>query len=377
MRMKPTTSRNAKPPAAGPPRPAAWRTAVGQDPAARRILESWRRLTTGPRERRAGPGAPTLIACSGGADSSALVLALAVAQSPATSICVAHILHDLRPRREALADREAARKLAKLVGARFLTAQVRIRDARGNPEANARSARYCALLKLAHRHKLSFIATAHHADDQLETLLMALMRGSGPRGLRGVAIRRRLDPGPAATRTSPTFLIRPMVDAHTTRDDSERICRAAGWEWAVDATNADESRLRSAVRHQIVPLMRALRPAAPRHAVETARTMHLAASLLQSRARTIFKLGEVHSRSATWPRARLIPHPPPLLGEFLRLAAEHFSAAKGADRMAARAIAPITRAIRDSSTEPRRFEIGPIRVEVTARVVTIAPRRSR
>ncbi|MBC7772858.1 MAG: hypothetical protein H7210_10215, partial [Pyrinomonadaceae bacterium] len=85
---------------------------TSRDPAMGIIARQWRLLTSGKSAssgRRLGPGERTLVACSGGADSSALVLALAAATD---QIVVAHVVHDMRSAAEAHADRDAVRRLA-------------------------------------------------------------------------------------------------------------------------------------------------------------------------------------------------------------------------------------------------------------------------
>lgn len=193
------------------------------------------------------PERRTLIACSAGADSSALALCLAAAGN---NLVVAHILHDLRPEDDAAADLEAARSLAFGLSLPFASTSVSCKSKGGNLEAIARRERYAALVALAREHACPFIATAHHADDQLETLLMRLIRGSGPRGLSGIAPKRRLARG--------ITLIRPMLDI--TRADAEAICRDAGVSWATDATNSDRTRLRAALRQDVLPALRRIAP---------------------------------------------------------------------------------------------------------------------
>lgn len=205
------------------------------------VIRRWRALSGGGRVR--DPERRTLIACSAGADSSALALCLAAAGS---NLVVAHILHDLRPEHDAAADLEAARSLASGLSLPFASASISCKSKCGNIEAIARRERYAALVALAREHACPYIATAHHADDQLETLLMRLVRGAGPRGLAGIAPKRRLAPG--------ITLIRPMLDI--TRADAEAICRDACVSWATDATNSDRTRLRAALRHDVIPALR-------------------------------------------------------------------------------------------------------------------------
>lgn len=347
-----------------------------KDPAVRAIIAAWRRLTT-PRERaRAGAGEPVLVACSGGADSSALAIALAAAggREPAR-VVLAHIVHDLRPRAQALADRDATRKLAGLLGLGFVESAVQVRVGaarRANAEGAARAARYAALAELAKREELRFVATAHHADDQLETVLMALMRGAGPRGLAGAAESRSLAPG--------VRVIRPMLAAEANRADAERICRTFGWEWREDATNTDESRLRAAVRHQVVPMIRSIRPRAAERACAMARLLHDVERLVRGRASRLWarRESDAAAGSARWNRPALRRVSAAVLGELVRVSAHRLAGPSArADRLGQSTVGPVVRAIRDESTEPRRFTIGGIEVDVTSRTVTISKRRSR
>jgi tRNA(Ile)-lysidine synthase len=161
-----------------------------RDRTVRTVSRAWRELTGGLTRGRDSQRR-TLIACSGGADSSGLAIALASAVSkPRMQFVVAHVVHDMRAEDEALADRDATKGLAARLGLEFVESRVRLRGLSGNAEAVARRLRYAALKQLAEDHGCGFIATAHQADDQLETMLMKLIRGAGPRGLAGVAPSR-------------------------------------------------------------------------------------------------------------------------------------------------------------------------------------------
>ncbi len=150
----------------------------------------------------------------GGADSVALVLALAAATD---RIVVGHVVHDLRTREEVEGDRDFVRDLTAELGLSFVERAVKVRSKRrdggkGNLEALARAARYDALVEMAAEAKCRFVATAHHADDQVETLLMGIMRGVGLVGLSGMAESRLL--GRAGDGNGKrVWLIRPMIAA--------------------------------------------------------------------------------------------------------------------------------------------------------------------
>lgn len=211
----------------------------------RRVVAAWRMLTGGAGVRDSHRR--TLVACSGGADSSALAIALASASS---NIIIAHVLHDLRDMKTAAADRDSAAALSRMLEVPFVEARVRVRARAGNLEANARQSRYRALARLARSGECRFIATAHHEDDLAETVLMRLLRGAGPRGLSGIRSARPL--------SRDVTLIRPMLGIG--RSDAHAICRLADWQWVEDSTNADTSRLRAAVRHRVLPVLREIAP---------------------------------------------------------------------------------------------------------------------
>jgi tRNA(Ile)-lysidine synthase len=130
-----------------------------------------------PEDERAGPLG---LAVSGGPDSLALLL-LAHAAHPG-QIAVASVDHGLRP--EAAGEVALVERVARERGIPFTPLKVTL--APGNTQARAREARYAALAGWAQSERLGAVATAHHADDQAETLLMRLNRGSGLAGLAGV-----------------------------------------------------------------------------------------------------------------------------------------------------------------------------------------------
>lgn len=338
--------------------------AVRRDPAAREVVLAWRRLTSGEgASGRVGPGEATLVACSGGADSSALVLALAASAKPGRVI-VAHVVHDMRPAAESLADRDAARELAAAVGAPFVEASVRAREAGGNLEAASRRLRYAALARLARDRGVRCVATAHHGGDQVESVLMGLLRGSGPRGLGGVAPSRWLDRG------RDVRLVRPMLGVG--RADCERICRVAGWVWREDTTNADRTRLRSALRHGVARELAALRPGSERRVAAAAEVLRDAAGVVADRAAEVLAAAERREGHVQWERARLAKERAVVVGEALRMAAgELLGGERGMDRLTLRAVGPVVRAIRGAGRSPREFQWKGIGVRVTARAVTV------
>lgn len=164
------------------------------------------------------------LAVSGGADSLAMLL-LAHAAIPGR-FAVATVNHGLRD--------EAAAECAlvqQVCAARAIPCTVlAVAVSPGNVQAEARVARYAALAQFAQDHALTALATAHQADDQIETVLMRLARGSGVAGLAGVR-ERGLVPG------STLPLVRPMLGI--TRAECEALVAAEGIAWVRDPSNQD------------------------------------------------------------------------------------------------------------------------------------------
>ncbi|TVQ31123.1 MAG: tRNA lysidine(34) synthetase TilS [Phycisphaeraceae bacterium] len=293
-----------------------------------------------------------MVACSGGADSVALALGLRGIGAPVT---LAHIVHDLRPAAETEMDRASVEALAERLGIPFVCDSIRVQG--GNKESAARRGRYRALSELARSAGIGFVATAHHADDQFESIVMALLRGSGVRGLAGVAPRRRLGEG--------VRLIRPMLGLR--REDAERLCRESGVGWREDQTNLDTTRLRAALRHGPLKELEALRPGAATRAARSGAMLRDAAGLVQDRVCEVFGDG------FEWERAALRRERAIVVGAGLRRAALKLTGGVGADRLGAKRVDPAVRAVRDEGTEPREFHWpGGVVVRVHANAVQMS-----
>jgi tRNA(Ile)-lysidine synthase len=337
---------------AGEPPAASVRRRLRTDPTARRIARRWRALA-----REAGrDGARVLVACSGGADSTALALALAAHRA---EVVIGHVRHDLRSAAETGADLEAARSLAARVGARFESVEAPVAPGE-NAEAAARAGRYRALEAMAREAGASLVATAHHADDQLETVLMALMRGAGPRGLSGVAERRPLGDAGVA-------LIRPMLT--TTRAEARALCERAGVGWREDATNGDTTRARAYLRHEVIAALVRDHPEAARRSARTARLMGEIDRTIAQRARALLA-----GAGDAWPRDAFRGEPRVVVGEAVRAAVAHATGGRLVDRLGGDKVDAIAAAITDARGETLVFEVARgCRVEVgraTWRVVT-------
>jgi tRNA(Ile)-lysidine synthase len=190
-------------------------------------------------------GERVLIACSGGPDSVALAAALhAVSKRMALHLCIGHVNHGLRA--SAWQDECVVLRIAATYD---LPLEVITLPDGSRNEQRLREARYAALIDAALRRRCAVIATAHHAEDQSETVLLALLRGSGPSGLAGMPARRSLRAG--------LDLARPLLSVPS--DALLEYCYANALPFAADPTNADTGLRRNAVREAL----EALRPLFP------------------------------------------------------------------------------------------------------------------
>lgn len=205
-----------------------------------------------------GPGSPVVVACSGGADSLAL-LAATVFESRAAGHRVVGVTvdHGLQNGSEQHAE-AVARKMRALGVSQALVAAVEV-GAAGGPEAAARTARYAALDRLAIEHDAATVLLGHTRDDQAETVLLGLARGSGARSLSGMA--------PVSGRYRRPLLV-------VSRADTVAACRAEDIEYWDDPHNADPSYARVRVRHQVLPVLeRELGPGVGEALARTARLL--------------------------------------------------------------------------------------------------------
>ncbi|MGC9670336.1 tRNA lysidine(34) synthetase TilS [Planosporangium sp. 12N6] len=195
------------------------------------------------------PDSLVLVACSGGADSLALAAAAAfVAPRQGLRCGLVTVDHQLQP---GSADRSAAvAKWAEACGlSPVVTVRVEVGGRPGGPEAAAREARYEALVGAARRAGATAVLLGHTRDDQAETVLLALARGAGPRGLAAMPARRDV---------AGIALLRPLLDV--ARADTVVACRALGLEPWQDPHNTDPSYARARVRALLPALTEALGP---------------------------------------------------------------------------------------------------------------------
>lgn len=193
-------------------------------------------------------GARLLLAVSGGPDSMALLDVLGrLSKKHGFELCACGVDHGLRA--AAGEELDLAEGLAGRWGVPFHRVRVAVNAAR-NVQAAAREARYAALRGVALETGSSHVVTAHHADDRAETVLMRLLRGSGPRGL-------------AVLRARSGDLLRPMIRAR--RKDVLQHLERHGIACADDPSNRDTRFLRARIRHEVLPLLEALSPEVSNH----------------------------------------------------------------------------------------------------------------
>jgi tRNA(Ile)-lysidine synthase len=188
---------------------------------------------------------PSLVGVSGGADSVALLVGLARLVPPPARhrLVVAHADHGLRP--DSAADRAFVEDLAEGLGLPCVARRLDLAAERGGEglEARARRLRYAFLKEAAHRVGARHVLVAHTADDQAETVLHRILRGTGPVGLAGMRRSRTLADGVA--------LVRPLL--HAARRLGREFLEATGQAWREDASNRDPSRARNFLRHEVLP----------------------------------------------------------------------------------------------------------------------------
>jgi tRNA(Ile)-lysidine synthase len=203
--------------------------------------------------------ATAIVAVSGGADSVALLLGvveLVKSKKFSIKIVIAHLNHKLRGK-PGNADARFVSSLAKDLGCPAVIKAVDVRakasSSKDNLEQAARRARYEFLRKTAHSNQAAIILTAHTLDDQVETVLLNLLRGSGTRGLSGIEAIRPIHDG------AEVLLVRPLL-SWARRSDTEGFCRQHSIGIRLDEMNADQKYARVRVRKELIPLMKSFNP---------------------------------------------------------------------------------------------------------------------
>lgn len=235
---------------------------MGPDPAVAATRLAVRRSLTvlgdgsgGGSTADARDGSAVLVACSGGADSLALLAATVFELRRAAAVRVVGVCvdHGLQAGSGEHTQRVVA-QMAALGVDETASIVVTVDPGPRGIEAGARHARYVALSQLAAHVDADLVLLGHTLDDQAETVLMGLTQGSGPRSVQGMRRRLRLDADVPGSPPGPVFA-RPLLDL--TRAQTEAACRAEGITWWEDPQNTDPRFVRSRVRHAVLPLLEA------------------------------------------------------------------------------------------------------------------------
>ncbi|MBE3597154.1 MAG: tRNA lysidine(34) synthetase TilS [Hydrogenibacillus sp.] len=251
------------------------------------------------------PGEKVVAAVSGGADSMALMEWLYEEHTKlGIAVFVVHVHHGLRGE-EADEDARFVERAAAERGFPFRLVRLTGEGAdppRANVEALLRRRRYEALVSAARRHQAEKIAVAHHADDQRETVLLKLLRGTSPMGLAGMPRRRRLSPGIELVRPFIALERRAIID----------YLQARGVAYRHDRTNDDPRFLRNRVRNELMPLFIALSPSFPRRLDVLIAQARAEAAYWEGAARDLLATLQPIGGAWRWPVGDFLARPLPL-----------------------------------------------------------------
>lgn len=287
-------------------------------PTDRAIRELCRRVARSLVEAvGTGSNRSLIVAISGGPDSSAMLLALADTRARhGWALRAAHVDHRIQSAAIRCSFRESAAGLALAAGAQFDLVSV---DAKSEADASsagleaaAREVRYRALAELALKRGSPAVAVAHTRDDQAETVLLHLLRGSGLDGLSGMPSVRNLANG--------VRLARPLLDLR--RTDADAICDAYGWSPAHDPSNDDPVHARNRVRKSLLPQMAEFNPNVAERLADLARSVGADRELLDLVGSET--LGQLRDAQGAVPRREFLLLPGPLQVRVIRsLCREH------------------------------------------------------
>lgn len=254
------------------PRPSEFARALGRE---------WKKLGL-------AVDAKVVVAVSGGADSVSLLLGLdelIKANKLRLKIVVAHLDHALR--KDSRADARWVAALGKRrdyeVVSRRVDVGKQVRRSGDNLEQTARRARYSFLAEVARDRRAAIVVTAHTMDDQAETIVLNLLRGSGTDGLGGIESVRPI------VERSRILLARPLV-SWARRKDSESYCNDRGVAFRADEMNVNEQFARVRVRLRLLPLMESFNPKITEGLARTAELLREDSEALAGAAKVLIEL---------------------------------------------------------------------------------------
>lgn len=201
-----------------------------------------------------------VLGVSGGADSMCMLsLFRELAREWDLTLIVAHCNHGLRGK-ESDHDEQCVRAYAEKLGLQCVTKRIFLAGC--GSEENARNARYLFFQEVCREAAAHACAVAHTADDNVETILMWLMRGTGPHGFAGIPYKRMLNPD------ENIGVVRPLLDVY--RSDIEAYCAAQHIPVCRDSTNAQKTYQRNRIRHELIPLIEQYNPRVKQHILSCA-----------------------------------------------------------------------------------------------------------
>lgn len=247
---------------------------------------------------RVQPGQRIGVAVSGGADSVALLhLLLEIREQLGIVLFVLHFNHQLRGK-ASRADEAFVMRLAALHGLPFFAGHENVarrsKRERANLEDTARRARYAYFASLSTKENLDKIAVAHAAEDQAETVLAHILRGTGLAGLGGI-------------HPESGVVFRPLLGFR--RGDLRKYLRSRRQRWREDATNRDTKRMRARIRHKLLPFLeKEFSPATVEHLCQLANLAREDDAWLQSSAELrLFLSATEHQNQWRIPLRELLP----------------------------------------------------------------------
>ena len=208
-----------------------------------------------------------LVGLSGGADSVCLLHFLHyLSKEKHFRLAALHVNHGLRGQ-EALADQQFCKKLCASLEIEFFSRKANVKKVANtlklSPEHAARKARYEVFVKTARQIGATQVALAHHSDDQAETFLLNLLRGTRAKGLAGMPLRRALAKG--------IEIIRPLLCV--TRQEIEEYLTQNHLSHVTDKTNFDETFTRNWIRQTLLPLLETKQPQIRKHLCQIAQEL--------------------------------------------------------------------------------------------------------
>ena len=220
---------------------------------------------------------PILVGFSGGSDSTALLHMLSIyAKQNNATVYAAHVNHGIRGD-EADRDESFCRSLAERLGVRFSSVRINVPEiakASGESiESAARRERYEYFDRLMQENNIRILATAHNADDNLETIIFNVTRGSALSGICGIPDRRACKHG---------IVVRPILGME--KSEIVEYCRSNSLNFVTDSTNTDTDYTRNRIRAQIIPVLRQINSGAVKNATRMSQTLREDSSYLDALA---------------------------------------------------------------------------------------------